>query len=727
MAAIWDDHVVNTSPDGTALLYIDRHLVHEVTSPQAFEGLRNAGRPVRRRDCTLTTVDHNVPTSDRSSFTTVESFIQEEDSRTQVMALQENVKEFGLTYFGLDDARQGIVHIIGPEQGFTLPGSTCVCGDSHTATHGAFGALAFGIGTSEVEHVLATQTLLQKRSKNMRVSVDGQLAPGVSSKDVVLHIIGIIGTAGGTGAVIEFAGSAVRGLSMEARMSMSNMAIEGGARAGMVAPDDITFDYLKGRPLAPPVGPEWDRAVEYWRSLASDEGAEYDIEVQIDAADIAPTLTWGTSPQDVAPITGTVPDPKDAPSAERAAAMERALDYMGLTAGEDLNGVSIDKVFIGSCTNARIEDVRQAAAVAKGRKVADGVYAMVVPGSGLVKEQAEAEGLDKVLVEAGFDWREPGCSMCLAMNPDKLLPQERCASTSNRNFEGRQGNGGRTHLVSPAMAAAAAVTGSLTDVRELLDDDSLAAMEEAPTDSKSFLEPVVLPPKPATAGAGAVEGASGMPKFTTLKGVAAPLDLQNVDTDMIIPKQFLKTIKRTGLGVSAFYELRYDPETNEELPDFVLNREPYRSSKIMVAGDNFGCGSSREHAPWAINDFGIRCVISTSFADIFFNNCFKNGMLPIKLPYDDVRALMADAEEGKELEVDLEAQVVRRPGGEEIKFDVDEFRKHCLLNGLDDIGLTLQQDDAITEFEAMRDEKFPWLNGIGAYDSKPESKVAQEA
>ena len=705
-------HTLSVLSAGTALLYIDRHLLHEVTSPQAFEGLRTAGRPVRRRDCTLATVDHNVPTSDRSAFETVESFIQEEDSRTQVMALQNNVQEFGVTYFGMDDKRQGIVHIIGPEQGFTLPGSTCVCGDSHTATHGAFGALAFGIGTSEVEHVLATQTLLQKRSKNMRVSVNGELAPGVTSKDVVLHIIGVIGTAGGTGAVIEFAGDAVRGLSMEARMSMCNMAIEGGARAGMVAPDDITFEYLKGRPLAPPVGAEWDRAEAYWRTLASDEGAKYDIEVELDGADIAPTLTWGTSPQDVAPITGEVPDPADAPTPERAAAMERALEYMGLGAGEKLDGVKVDKVFIGSCTNARIEDVRQAAAVAKGRKVADHVYAMVVPGSGLVKEQAEAEGLDATLTEAGFDWREPGCSMCLAMNPDKLLPQERCASTSNRNFEGRQGNGGRTHLVSPAMAAAAAVSGTLTDVRKLLDADSIAAMAEAPSDSKAFLEPVTLPAAPEAASGNGGDGAGGMPLFTTLKGVAAPLDLQNVDTDMIIPKQFLKTIKRTGLGVSAFYELRYT-ETGEERPDFVLNKDQYRQAKIMVAGDNFGCGSSREHAPWAINDFGIRCVISTSFADIFFNNCFKNGMLPIKLPYEQVRELMADAEAGLELEVDLEAQVVRRDSGEEIKFDVDEFRRHCLLNGFDDIGLTLQQEEDISAFEKVRDESFPWLNGIG--------------
>jgi len=702
---IWDDHVVDINEDGTALLYIDRHLVHEVTSPQAFEGLRTAGRPVRRPDCTLATVDHNVPTSDRSGFTTVEAFIKEVDSRTQVMALEENVKEFGVTYFGMDDKRQGIVHVIGPEQGFTLPGSTCVCGDSHTATHGAFGALAFGIGTSEVEHVLATQTLLQKKSKNMCIRVEGELPAGVTSKDVVLHVIGVIGTAGGTGHVIEFCGDAIAGLSMESRMTICNMAIEAGARAGMVAPDDITLEYMKGRPLAP-TGATWDAAEAYWRSLASDDGAAYDKEVVVQAADIAPTVTWGTSPQDVGPIGGTVPDPAQEADPQRRAAMERALDYMGLTPGAPIEGTKVDKVFIGSCTNARIEDVRAAASVARGRKVAEGVYAMVVPGSGLVKEQAEAEGLDKVLVEAGFDWREPGCSMCLAMNPDKLLPQERCASTSNRNFEGRQGNGGRTHLCSPAMAAAAAVTGALTDVRGL----AIEGAEPLTRDSVDFLLPVKAAALQGGAGAGA---AGGMPEFTTLEGVSAALDIQNVDTDMIIPKQFLKTIKRTGLGVSAFYELRYNPEDDSERPEFVLNKDPYRNAKILVAGDNFGCGSSREHAPWAINDFGIRCIISTSFADIFFNNCFKNGMLPIKLPKEQVRTLMDDAEAQQSLKVDLGRQVVVRASGEEFPFEVDEFRKHCLLNGLDDIGLTMQKDAQIATFEERRTREFPWLDGIG--------------
>jgi len=701
---------VDTSDDGTALLYVDRHLVHEVTSPQAFEGLRNAGRPVRRPDCTLATVDHNVPTSDRSGFESVESFIEEADSRTQVMALESNVKEFGVTYFGMDDSRQGIVHVIGPEQGFTLPGSICVCGDSHTATHGAFGALAFGIGTSEVEHVMATQTLLQKKGKNMRIAVEGELGPGVTSKDLVLHVIGVIGTAGGTGSVLEFTGSAIRKLSMESRMAMCNMAIEGGARAGLVAPDDITFEYLRGRPLSP-TGAEWDRAVAYWRSLASDEGAEYDIEVVIRASEIDPTLTWGTSPQDTAGIGECVPDPAAEADPQRASAMERALDYMGLEAGQPLEGTPIDKVFIGSCTNARIEDIRAAAAVARGNQVADSVYAMVVPGSGLVKEQAEAEGLDVVLREAGFDFREPGCSMCLAMNPDKLSPGERCASTSNRNFEGRQGAGGRTHLMSPAMAAAAAVRGCLTDVRNV----HVGPSELDGQDSKGFLFPVA-PAERAVTGEGNADmagGTGGMPTFTVLAGTSAKLDIQNIDTDMIIPKQFLKTIKRSGLGVSAFYELRYDPETGEENPDFVLNQGAYRSSQILVAGDNFGCGSSREHAPWAINDFGIRCVISTSFADIFFNNCFKNGMLPVRLPLEQVRALMEDCDAGLDLEVDLVEQVVRRPCGEAFEFDVDPFRKHCLLNGLDDIGLTLQKEDAITRFERRRDAEWPWLNGIG--------------
>ncbi|MEC9165840.1 MAG: 3-isopropylmalate dehydratase large subunit [Pseudomonadota bacterium] len=451
--------MVDRQDDGTCLIYIDRHLVHEVTSPQAFEGLRAAGRQLRAPEKTLAVPDHNVPTTDRSAG------IDDEESRIQVETLRQNCADFGVPIFDVDDVRQGIVHVIGPEQGFTLPGMTIVCGDSHTATHGAFGALAFGIGTSEVEHVMATQTLIQAPAKNMRITIKGALPAGVTAKELILHVIGTIGTAGGTGHVIEFAGEAVRGLTMEGRMTMCNMAIEGGARAGMVAPDEVTFDYLKGLPMAPKGG-VWEQAVAYWKTLPSDAGAVYDTEVEIDVAEIVPQVTWGTSPQDVVAIDGRIPDPAEEADEGKRAAIERSLAYMGLTAGMAVKDVAIDTVFIGSCTNSRIEDLRAAAAVAKGRKVADRVTALVVPGSGLVKEQAEQEGLDKIFLAAGFEWREPGCSMCLAMNADKLEPGQRSASTSNRNFEGRQGRGGRTHLVGPAMAAAAAIAGHLTDVRD---------------------------------------------------------------------------------------------------------------------------------------------------------------------------------------------------------------------------------------------------------------------
>ena len=457
---IWDSHLVDEAADGTATLYVDRHLVHEVTSPQAFEGLRMAGRAVRRPDATLAVADHNVPTTARAEG------IRDPESRLQVETLEANCAEFGVPYFAMDDVRQGIVHIVGPEQGMTQPGMTIVCGDSHTSTHGAFGALAFGIGTSEVEHVLATQTLVQQRPKSMRVTIDGALRPGVVAKDVILAVIGAIGTAGGTGHVIEYAGSVIRGLSMEERMTVCNMSIEAGARAGLIAPDDVTFDYLRGRPLAPGEA-DFDRAVELWRALPSDPGAAYDREVTLDAADIPPLVTWGTSPEDVVAIDGVVPDPAAARDAGKRAAMERSLAYMDLVPGTLMTDLAVDRVFIGSCTNGRIGDLRAAAAIARGRKVAAGVSAMVVPGSGLVKRQAEEEGLDQVFLDAGFEWREPGCSMCLAMNADRLEPGERCASTSNRNFEGRQGRGGRTHLMGPAMAAAAAITGRLADVRTL--------------------------------------------------------------------------------------------------------------------------------------------------------------------------------------------------------------------------------------------------------------------
>ncbi|HQX27944.1 MAG TPA: 3-isopropylmalate dehydratase large subunit [Alphaproteobacteria bacterium] len=457
---IWDDHVVHRTDDGTCVLYIDRHLVHEVTSPQAFEGLRMAGRKVRKPEATLAVADHNVPTYDRSLP------IKEEESRIQIETLSKNCAEFGITLFDMKDKRQGIVHIIGPEQGFTQPGMTIVCGDSHTSTHGAFGALAFGIGTSEVEHVLATQTLIQKPAKTMRITVDGKLSPGVTAKDMILAIIGKIGTAGGTGYVIEYAGEAVRSLSMAGRMTMCNMSIEGGARAGMIAPDEVTFKYIKGRPMAPK-NDNWDKAVEYWRSLKSDDGAKYDVEVALKAEEIPPLVTWGTTPEDIVPITGAVPSPADFTDPNKKKSVERMLEYMNLKPGTKMQDITIDKVFIGSCTNARIEDLREVAKIVEGKKVAGNVEAMIVPGSGLVKEQAETEGLDKIFIASGFDWREPGCSMCLGMNSDQLKPGERCASTSNRNFEGRQGRGGRTHLMSPAMAAAAAIKGKLTDVRDL--------------------------------------------------------------------------------------------------------------------------------------------------------------------------------------------------------------------------------------------------------------------
>ena len=456
---IWDDHLVHQQDDGTSLLFVDRHLIHEVTSPQAFEGLRNANRKVRNPNLTLAVVDHNIPTTDRSKG------IDDDDSRIQIETLDKNCKEFGVQLFGVDDKRQGIVHIVGPEQGFTQPGTVIVCGDSHTATHGAFGALAFGIGTSEVEHVLATQTLVQKKAKNFRVNVNGKLAIGVTSKDVILQIIGKIGTAGGTGHVIEYAGSLISDLSVENRMTICNMTIEGGARAGLIQPDQKIFDYLKGRPMSPK-NENWDKALEYWKTLKTDDDAKFDKEINLTADDIVPMVTWGTSPQDVAPIDGKVPNPKNESNIDKRSSIDRSLQYMGLKPDVAMKDIKIDTVFIGSCTNGRIEDLREAAQILKDKKKAAHVHAMVVPGSGLVKEQAEQEGLDKIFISSGFEWREPGCSMCLAMNADKLKPEERCASTSNRNFEGRQGRGGRTHLVSPGMAAAAAIAGNLDDVRK---------------------------------------------------------------------------------------------------------------------------------------------------------------------------------------------------------------------------------------------------------------------
>jgi 3-isopropylmalate dehydratase large subunit/3-isopropylmalate dehydratase small subunit len=652
------------------------------------------------------------------------------------------VRDFGLTYFGLGDSRQGIVHVIGPEQGFTLPGTTVVCGDSHTSTHGAFGALAWGIGTSEVEHVLATQTLLTKRSKNMRIQVDGELAPGVSSKDIILHTIGVIGTAGGTGAVIEYCGSAIRGLSMEARMSICNMSIEAGARAGMIAPDETTFAYLKGRPLAPKFDSlEWKTAIKYWSSLKTDEGAKFDIDVFIDAKDVVPTVSWGTSPQDVVPITGVVPGPDDFSDPDKKAACKRSLEYMGLTAGTPMKEIVLDKIFIGSCTNSRIEDLRAAAKIVEGKKIASSLKrAMVVPGSGLVKKQAESEGIDKIFTDSGFEWREAGCSMCLGMNPDILSPKERCASTSNRNFEGRQGAGGRTHLMSPVMAAAAAIVGKLADVRDVapkiatpskaspkLDVAAPAELPEIDTDED--LERILDMPEDSPSTSKAPRASAGLPPFLTLQGIAAPMDRANVDTDAIIPKQFLKTIKRTGLSKGLFYSLRFN-EDGSEKPDFVLNQEPYRHAKILVStGVNFGCGSSREHAPWALLDFGIKCVIAPSIADIFFNNTFKNGMLPIIIPNKaDLEHIAAEAKAGKEIEVDLPNQRVNDADGNLIAtFEVEEFRKHCLVNGLDDIGLTMQMEEKIRKFEERRTLDTPWLDGSGYLRRERSGPVKVEA
>ncbi len=456
---IWNEHLVHEQDDGTSLLFVDRHLIHEVTSPQAFEGLRNTNRKVRQPNLTLAVVDHNIPTTDRSKG------IDDEDSRIQVETLEKNCKEFGIDLFGMTDKRQGIVHIVGPEQGFTQPGTVIVCGDSHTATHGAFGALAFGIGTSEVEHVLATQTLVQKKAKNFRINVTGNLALGVTSKDVILQIIGKIGTAGGTGCVIEYAGSLISNLSVEQRMTICNMTIEGGARAGLIQPDEKIFKYLKGRPMSPK-NENWEKALKYWSKLKTDSDAKFDKEINLDGKDIIPMVTWGTSPEDVVPINGKIPNPENENNLDKKNSINRSLKYMGLKPGTPVKDIKIDKVFIGSCTNGRIEDLREAAQILKDKKKASHVHAMVVPGSGLVKEQAEQEGIDKIFINSGFEWREPGCSMCLAMNADKLKPEERCASTSNRNFEGRQGRGGRTHLVSPGMAAAAAISGNLDDVRK---------------------------------------------------------------------------------------------------------------------------------------------------------------------------------------------------------------------------------------------------------------------
>ncbi len=568
---IWNDHLVDQQDDGTSLLFVDRHLIHEVTSPQAFEGLRNSNRKVRHPNLTLAVADHNVPTTDRSKG------ISDEESKIQVDTLEANCKEFGVQLFGMDDKRQGIVHIIGPEQGFTQPGTVIVCGDSHTATHGAFGALAFGIGTSEVEHVLATQTLVQKKAKNFRINVNGELPLGVTSKDVILQIIGKIGTAGGTGSVVEYAGDLIRSLSVEQRMTICNMTIEGGARAGLIAPDEKIFEYLKGKPMSPK-SENWDKALNYWETLKTDSDASFDKEISLNANEILPMITWGTSPQDVITIDGKVPNPNNETDEDKKNSIERALKYMGLKPDMAATDIKIDKVFIGSCTNGRIEDLREAAKIVKDKKVSSHVNAIVVPGSGLVKEQAEQEGLDKIFVSSGFEWREPGCSMCLAMNADKLKP---------------------------------------------------------------------------------------------------------------------------------FFEMRYDDQ-GKEINDFVLNKDPFNQSKILIAGKNFGCGSSREHAPWALLDFGITCVISSSYADIFFSNCFKNGILPIILEEEKIKELSEYANRQEEISIDLQEEKIVY-GNNELKFEVDPFKKKCLLEGLDDIALSLKKSEKIEKFETNLKNEKPWV------------------
>ena len=630
---IWESHVVDERPDEPALLYIDLHLVHEVTSPQAFESLRLAGRPVRRPELTIATMDHNVPTELGP--------IRDPLAKAQLDALAANCAEFGVPLNATGSGSEGIVHVMGPELGLTQPGMTIVCGDSHTSTHGAFGALAFGIGTSEVEHVLATQTLIQSRPKTMRIRFVGELPFGVTAKDMVLGAIGRIGVAGGVGYTIEFAGPAVEALSMEGRMTICNMTIEGGARAGMIAPDDTTFAYIEGRPGAPK-GAAWEQALDTWRGLRSDPGATFDREVEIDVAELVPQVTWGTNPGMVAPISSTVPDPASYDDPTERRAVELALGYMGLEPGTPLAEIPIDRVFIGSCTNSRIEDLRAAAAIVSGRQVASSVRAMVVPGSAKVKRQAEDEGLDRVFTSAGFEWREAGCSMCLGMNPDILAAGERCASTSNRNFEGRQGAGGRTHLVSPQMAAAAAITGPLHRR----------------------------------------EGA-GMRELRQVTGRAAVLDRVDVDTDQIIPKQFLKRIERSGYGEFLFFDWMKDPE-------FELRQPQNEGASILVAGRNFGCGSSREHAAWALEDAGYRVVLAPSFGDIFHTNSIKSGLAPIELSEDDLERVKEALAGENELTVDLEAREISHPDGLRIAFEFDDFARHMLIEGLDDIALDAQ-------------------------------------
>ncbi|KAK4139944.1 aconitase family-domain-containing protein [Dichotomopilus funicola] len=716
---LFEEHVAAEQDNGAVLLYIDRHLVHEVSSPQAFAGLKAQDRPVRRPELTLATCDHNVPTTPRPRVMKVAQ------AKLQVETLARNVKIHNIPYLGLNSTSQGIVHVIGPELGFTLPGTTVVCGDSHTSTHGAFGCLAFGIGTSEVEHVLATQTVVTTRWKSMRVWVTGELAHGVGSKDLMLYIIGQIGTAAGTGAAIEFAGPTIESLTMEARMSLCNMAIEAGARAGLIAPDETTFAYLQGRPLVPE-NEGWEQATAYWRTLQSDPDAVFDRQWNIDATNVAPIVSWGTSPEQVTPITGIVPSPEDFQDPSKADSCRQALKYMGLEPGTKMTDITIDKIFIGSCTNSRLSDLRAAASILLGRHIAPTIKAAyVVPGSGVVKKQAEAEGLDKIFTAAGFEWREAGCSMCVGLNEDQLDAYERSASTSNRNFENRQGTAGRTHLMSPVMAAAAAIDGRLSDARKYLGGAAVAPetgiLQELPTYPQNV--------EPEDTNTSEQQGTADNTNddddtiaagpFTSVSGLVAPLDRANVDTDCILPKQFCTTIVRRGLRDGLFHNLRWRPDGSVD-DTFVLNRAPYapnpgqdvgRASILLCTGPNFGCGSSREHAVWALLDYGIRVVLATSFGDIFYGNSFKNGLLPALVSAEDIPLLQAEAEAGHELEVVLATQQIRRVAtGEEIaRFEVDKGLKEMLLAGVDEIGLSLRRAEDIARYEAARGEARPWL------------------
>lgn len=684
-------------------------------------------RNTKQRFEQLTRAHQTVPTSSRAGCTSTAAYIRDADSLTQCLTLSRNARQHSIAHLPLSSARQGIVHVIGPELGFTQPGLTLVCGDSHTSTHGAFGALAFGIGTTEVQHVLATQTLLTTKSRTIRVTVANRLRPHVAAKDLALAVIRALGgTAGGTGAALEFAGEAVAALDMEGRMALCNMAIEAGARTGLVAPDATTIAYLRWRPGCPAPGTAaWRAACRHWRTLRSDEGAVFDREVHVDAAAVEPMVTWGTSPEHAVPVSaGVVPAVVD--GGDDGGSAVRALRYMGLAPGTRLEGLAVDVVFIGSCTNSRLSDLRAAAGVLRRARSQPAVVAsnvrraLVVPGSGAVKRAAEAEGLDQVFLQAGFEWREPGCSMCCGLNGDALRPGERCASTSNRNFENRQGAGGRTHLVSPASAAAAALMGRLCHVREVVDGSAEEEEEAAKPvsdiafqldwDSPSRWEEMVDEsqpqglPSPPSSDAGAVN------TFTSITGIPAPLNRANIDTDTILPVNFCKTIQRSGAGL--FHQLRHLPGTTDEDPAFVLNQHQYRSATVLVAGPNFGCGSSREHAVWALQGFGFQCVVAPSFADIFYNNAFKNGLLPVKLPDKNAMALvLAEAKRARPITVDLVRQEIRNEGCNVIAtFDVEKHRKRRLMEGTDDISATLEMEKEISNFERQRAEKLPWID-----------------